>query len=497
MASVVAAAALIAGTAAAQGGSKADEAWAAFTRWNYGEALGLAQTACAEGDLQGCYLVGRVLERSDTGMVPDLPGAVAHYKRACDGGNMNGCSGLGFLHIRGAGVAKDSARGFDLARRACDAGSMPGCNILGFAYERGEGANVDLLRAAGLFLKACDGGVAAACTNLGIFYRDGRGLVADAARAAALFKQACEGGSADGCASIGFQYETGKGVGADLLRAADFYRTACGGGSKFGCANLGALYLEGRGVAKDREQALLYALDAERLDPDWPNAKNLLKKINPAVPPSPAAAAVTAKPAERPARPAAPFPWKPETPALELAQKAAECRLPWDEALKALAVLPSDGESAFANTLRYKADGIRLFGLEIFGVNVDTESRLITSRGVIETDAGVKQDAPRKLTLNLGMPTFIDMDAGEKSEAQRMADLANLLGVPLSDVSKQMGRDIEAELKIESAGIFSSDYAEYRFNAIGKGKKDINHVELRDRSSLFYIDCDYIKDWQR
>jgi len=40
-------------------------------------------------------------------MAKDVVRALALCKRACDGGNLNGCADLGTLYANGTGVAKD------------------------------------------------------------------------------------------------------------------------------------------------------------------------------------------------------------------------------------------------------------------------------------------------------------------------------------------------------------------------------------------------------
>ena len=61
------------------------------------------------------YLAGRGVERDDAK-------AAAFYKKACDGGHMDGCVQLGLLYAEGDGVVKDPAKAKALFEKACDGG---------------------------------------------------------------------------------------------------------------------------------------------------------------------------------------------------------------------------------------------------------------------------------------------------------------------------------------------------------------------------------------
>jgi TPR repeat protein len=71
---------------------------------------------------------------------------------------MDGCTRLGVLYGRGAGVAKDPVRAAALFQQACDGKNMTGCARLGAAYSSGEGVAQDFARAADLLKRSCDEG---------------------------------------------------------------------------------------------------------------------------------------------------------------------------------------------------------------------------------------------------------------------------------------------------------------------------------------------------
>jgi TPR repeat protein len=75
-------------------------------------------------------------------------------------------------------------------RRACDGGEMAGCTSLGWLYHNGHGVPRDYARARGLFERACDGGEMTGCRNLGVLYDNGHGVPRDYARARELYDRA-------------------------------------------------------------------------------------------------------------------------------------------------------------------------------------------------------------------------------------------------------------------------------------------------------------------
>ena len=102
--------------------------------------------------------------------------AVELYKKACDGGEVRGCSNLGVMYEYGNGVEKDFGKAAELSKKACDGGDMLGCSNLGSMYASGNGVEKDSDKAAELFKKACNDGEMLGCRNLGIMYDNGNGV---------------------------------------------------------------------------------------------------------------------------------------------------------------------------------------------------------------------------------------------------------------------------------------------------------------------------------
>ena len=93
------------------------------------------------------------------------------YKKACDGGEMRGCTNLGVMYANGFGGEKNEQKAVELYKKACDDGEMLGCYNLGVMYAKGNGVEKDFSKAVQLFKKACDGGDMNGCRNLDNIYK--------------------------------------------------------------------------------------------------------------------------------------------------------------------------------------------------------------------------------------------------------------------------------------------------------------------------------------
>ena len=122
-------------------------------------------------------------------------------KRLCDEGNMVGCFNLGVLHMKGiSGAQKDESIALKYFRKACNGGDIDGCLNAGKYYEEGEDVRQDLFKAVAFYTKACDGEDAYACMILANLYRDGKGAIKrDSTKAAGYYKKVCEKGYSEGC----------------------------------------------------------------------------------------------------------------------------------------------------------------------------------------------------------------------------------------------------------------------------------------------------------
>lgn len=59
------------------------------------------------------------------------------WKKACDRGNMVGCSNLALMYYNGDGVRQDKRKAKELYGKACDGGVMGGCKNYRILNEQG------------------------------------------------------------------------------------------------------------------------------------------------------------------------------------------------------------------------------------------------------------------------------------------------------------------------------------------------------------------------
>ena len=89
---------------------------------------------------------------------------------------------------------RDYQKAAKLYQKACDSGDVRGCTMLATLYEEGQGVKKDYQKASKLYQKACDGEVPEACYNLGVMYMQWQ----DYKKAKDLYAKACDGGNCQG-----------------------------------------------------------------------------------------------------------------------------------------------------------------------------------------------------------------------------------------------------------------------------------------------------------
>lgn len=118
---------------------------------------------------------------------------------------------------------------------ACEGGDLLGCSLLGFRYEVELGVPHDMVRARALYSLACDGGEVHGCANLGEVYRSGLGVPQDIVEAVRLFGLACDGSDPYACMTLGGILAEGRGVPMDIPRAIEVLDRACWQGDPEAC----------------------------------------------------------------------------------------------------------------------------------------------------------------------------------------------------------------------------------------------------------------------
>jgi len=180
----------------------------------------------------GCAGLARMMIEGRGGEA-DETGGFNMLQSLCNAGWAMACTDLASLQeLRGTATDTQITA---LLAQACDGGDLFGCSLLGFRHETEQGAPYDIARARALYELACDGGEMHGCGNLGEIYRSGLGVAPDIPRAVALFGRACIGDDPYACTTLGDILANGRGVTADLPRAIAAYDHACWLGDPEAC----------------------------------------------------------------------------------------------------------------------------------------------------------------------------------------------------------------------------------------------------------------------
>lgn len=182
---------------------------------------------CEQGDLRACVTSGRKFFRSDPRH------AEAMFKKACDGNDAEGCTGLADLYTDPLSVVDGPV--LPPRKKACELGSAEACRKLGRLLREGDylhRVNVDPSGATQAYERACTLGDGEGCTSYGFALSRGLGASIDRGGAAKAYARACELNDPMGCNNLGTTLET-----EDRARAAELYGRACDAGIALGCQN--------------------------------------------------------------------------------------------------------------------------------------------------------------------------------------------------------------------------------------------------------------------
>ena len=118
----------------------------------------LLMLACEGGFTEEC--VRRGLATYD--VEPEQ--AARLFRVACNDGDADGCSGLGFLQSWGIfKEAEEPERAARLYRQGCEAGNARACTSLGYLHQQGMGMRANPVEAARLYMRGCNLGHKPAC----------------------------------------------------------------------------------------------------------------------------------------------------------------------------------------------------------------------------------------------------------------------------------------------------------------------------------------------
>jgi TPR repeat protein len=187
-------------------------------------AISLWTQACDRHELDQCMSLGDYFQHESGGSSD----ASRAYGKACKAGRLDGCTRQGQVLFT-QHTKKSYGKALDLLRKACDGGDAEGCGTLGLMHLYGRGVPENATLAAPLLLKGCNGGNGSHCNAAGMLYFRGRGVPNDDRTAFGLFKKGCEQKppSPEACTSLADFYVSGQLVRKDLKKARSLYRIGC------------------------------------------------------------------------------------------------------------------------------------------------------------------------------------------------------------------------------------------------------------------------------
>ena len=195
---------------------------AAFEKGEFQQAAEIFGALAKDGNAEGMFYLGRMLEVGAGLPRPNTAAALAQYQAAADAGSLKARNRMGLLYISGSGVLQD----FDLAQKSLKAGA--------------------------------EGGLADAQYNYGAMFQNGLGVPKDEAKAIAWYEKAAAQGHLAANATLGEAYFNGTGVQADAKKAYAYHKVPAERGAPFSQYRLGTFLSEGTAAPKDVLQAHVY-----------------------------------------------------------------------------------------------------------------------------------------------------------------------------------------------------------------------------------------------
>jgi TPR repeat protein len=100
-------------------------------------------------------------------------------QREADKGNARAQGTLGWMYLKGKGLARDHGKAFEWYKKAAEQGEVMAQNCLRIMYQKGIGVARDFGKAAEWAMKAADSGHVQAQVTLATFYEKGMGVAKD------------------------------------------------------------------------------------------------------------------------------------------------------------------------------------------------------------------------------------------------------------------------------------------------------------------------------
>lgn len=136
--------------------SKKPDMGSLFTPKRTAEVWCWCREAAFRGDLEASYVIGRAYHFGDRGINVSYHEAAKYYKAPAEGGHLEAQAKLGYLYLRGTGVAQSYDKAVRLFELAAAQGHDEAHVNLGSLYYNGEGVAQDKKRASVHYEKAAD-----------------------------------------------------------------------------------------------------------------------------------------------------------------------------------------------------------------------------------------------------------------------------------------------------------------------------------------------------
>jgi TPR repeat protein len=169
------------------------------------------------GDGPAQFAFGTVLEGAFNYPTPNVPEAIAWYRRAAEKGVPEAQNTLGDHLAQGRGVPQDYKAAAEFYRAAADKFPLAAAH-LGDLYCYGYGVAEDGKECAKWYRKAADAGVAHAQSALGGLYSTGMGVDKNDVEASKWFRRAADNGDVLGQIGLASAYRAGTGVKQDYVQ---------------------------------------------------------------------------------------------------------------------------------------------------------------------------------------------------------------------------------------------------------------------------------------
>ena len=265
--------------------------WEMSNRWQPTLLPSWKRSAKIEEPLQ-CVVVGMANGMVNEEISVDAPNpqkAFQAFTVACETkAYAPGCTYLGDMYWKGAGVAQDLNKSREYFEEACKAKDVWGCHRLGdllgelneseterlsyykrsceHGYELGCMAQASMMvgsaktKSEWAFIaeqldRGCTYGQLTKCGMLAELYHQGKGVKRSLPLAQALYQSTCTSGVSTSCHAMGLFLDMTP---PNFKRAAETFFEASEGGYSPSCTRYGALVLKGEGVPQNTEFALRY-----------------------------------------------------------------------------------------------------------------------------------------------------------------------------------------------------------------------------------------------